>query len=305
MVAFKSRFLAAAVVGAATFAGLSDALPHRMPTLSKRQATGALTDTDILQFALTLEHLESNFYSQGFQKFPEADFAALGLKPEQIAALKKVGETEATHVTVLTDVIKKAGANPVQPCTYDFKFTTAANMVATAKILEAVGVSAYLAAAPLVSSKDVLAAAASIVTVEARHQTFIRAAAGEVPVPQAFDAALGPLSVFTLASQFIVNCPAGSSLPFKAFPSLVILNAQNIKVGTPLNLANPNSAVAKFCAFTAGGVGTVFNPLNAAGCTVPVGLAGEVYVSLTNKGDGNKLDDASVVAGPAVISIAP
>ncbi|KAF3940919.1 hypothetical protein ABW19_dt0202984 [Dactylella cylindrospora] len=300
MVSFRSTLLAA-MVGAASFVGFGSAIPHRMPTHSKRQATGALTDTDILQFALTLEHLEAAFYSQGFAKFPESDFAALGLTPEQIVALKKVGETEATHVTVLMSALMSAGATPVQPCQYDFKFTTAADMVGTAKILEAVGVSAYLGAAPLVSDKAILAAAASIVTVEARHQTFIRGAAGDLPVPQAFDAALGPQSVFTLASQFIVACPAGSDLGFTAFPSLVILNAQSVAAGTPLTLADPNVASASFCAFTAGGVGTVFVPLAGGACTVPANLAGEVYVQLTSKGDGNVVDETTVVAGPAVI----
>ncbi|KAK6500429.1 hypothetical protein TWF481_010773 [Arthrobotrys musiformis] len=304
MVSFRSTLLTA-IVGAASLAGLGEAIPHRLPTFSKRQATGALTDTDILQFALTLEHLEAAFYSQGFAKFPEADFTALGLSASQIVALKKVGETEATHVTVLTDVLTKAGANPVQPCEYNFGFTTAADMVGTAKILEAVGVSAYLGAAPLVSSKDVLAAAASIVTVESRHNTFIRAAAGvELPVPQAFDTPLPPQSVFTLAAAFIKSCPEGSNLGFTAFPSLVIMNAQNIKAGTPLNLANGSTTGdAKFCAFTAGGVGTVFVPLAEGSCTVPSDLAGEVYVQLTTTGEGNVLDEATVVAGPAVISL--
>ncbi|EWC48913.1 hypothetical protein DRE_00218 [Drechslerella stenobrocha 248] len=304
MVSFTSRLLAVAV-GVAAFAGLGDALPHRLPSFSKRQATGALTDTDILQFALTLEHLEATFYAQGFARFPDSDFAALGLTPDQIVALKKVGETEATHVTVLSDVISKIPAVPVQPCTYNFGFTTAANMVATARILEAVGVSAYLGAAPLVTSKDVLAAAASIVTVEARHQTFILGASGELPIPQAFDAALGPLSVFTLAAAFIESCPEGSNLPFTAFPSLVIINAGSIKAGTPLKLADPNIPSAKFCAFTAGGVGTVFRPLESGSCAVPEGLAGEVYVQLTTTGEGNKLDETTVVAGPAVVAIAP
>jgi len=290
-----------ALVGAVSLVGLGDAIPHKLPTHSKRQATGALTDIDILQFALTLEHLESAFYSQGFQKFPEADFTALGLTPDQIIGLKKVGETEATHVTVLMSAIMGAGATPVQPCQYDFKFTTAADMVATAKILEAVGVSAYLGAAPLVSDKAILAAAASIVTVEARHQTFIRGAAGDIPVPQAFDAALGPQSVFTLAAQFIKSCPAGSDLGFTAFPSLIIVNAQSVAAGTPLTLADPNVPNASFCAFTAGGVGTIFAPLTKGECVIPADLAGEVYVQLTSKGDGKAVDETTVIAGPAVI----
>jgi len=289
------------LVGVSSLFGGSNAIPHKLPTHSKRAATGALTDLDILQFALTLEHLEAAFYSQGFQKFPDADFTALGLSTEQIAALKKVGETEATHVEVLMSVIMSVGATPVQPCEYDFKFTTAADMVATAKILEAVGVSAYLGAAPLVNDSAILSAAASIVTVEARHQTFIRLAAGDVPVPQAFDAALGPGSVFTLAAQFIVSCPAGSDLGFTPFPSLVITNAGSLTAGAPLTLANPDVPDAAFCAFTAGGVGTIFVPLESGSCSVPGNIAGEIYVQLTSKGDGNAVDESTVVAGPAII----
>lgn len=79
---------------------------------------------------------------QGFQKFPDSDFQALGLSQQQIAGLKMVAATEATHVSTLQSAIAGAGAQPVQPCTYNFGFTDAAGMVGTAKVLEAVGVSA-------------------------------------------------------------------------------------------------------------------------------------------------------------------
>jgi len=92
--------------------------------------------------ALTLEHLEAAFYKQGFAKFPPSEFTALGLSKEQIDGLVKIGKTEAAHVTALMGAIAGAGATPVSPCTYDFKFTDAKSMIATAKVLEAVGVSA-------------------------------------------------------------------------------------------------------------------------------------------------------------------
>lgn len=94
--------------------------------------------------ALTLEHLESAFYKEGFTKFPASDFIALGLSQAQVDGLVQIAATEATHVTVLMAAIAGAGATPFEPCTYDFKFTDAASMVATAKVLEAVGVSAYV-----------------------------------------------------------------------------------------------------------------------------------------------------------------
>ena len=76
--------------------------------------------------------------------FPDTDFAALGLTTLDITDLHSIGGTEQTHVTTLNSAIAGAGTQPVQPCTYNFNFTTAAAMVATAGILENIGVSAYV-----------------------------------------------------------------------------------------------------------------------------------------------------------------
>ena len=201
---------------------------------------------------MTAEHLEAAFYEQGFARFPASDFQALGLSEQTIASLLKVGETEATHVDTLLGVIASAGFKPVEPCQYEFGFTDAAGMVATARILEAVGVSAYLGAAPLINSSDILSAAATIVTVEARHQAFIRVASGAEPVPAAFDVPLGPRAVFTLAAQFITSCPEGSNLNIQAFPSIALSNPADVAVGKVLALASPGQPTgAQFCAFAA------------------------------------------------------
>ena len=53
-----------------------------------------------------------------------------------------VGQTEAIHVTALSAAISAAGVAPVQTCTYNFGFTDAKGMIATAAVLEQVGVSA-------------------------------------------------------------------------------------------------------------------------------------------------------------------
>ena len=203
---------------------------------------------------MTAEHLESTFYKQGFAKFPMSDFQALGLNEGQIKSLMGVGQTEAIHVTTLMSAITGAGAKPVQPCDYNFDaaLASADSMVKTARVLEAVGVSAYLGAAPMVNSSDVLAAAASIVTVEARHQAFIRVASGAEPVPAAFDTSLQPRAVFTLAAQFIKSCPEGSNLNIQAFPAIALQNPEQATVGQNLKLADPASpAGASFCAFVA------------------------------------------------------
>ncbi|KAF2018728.1 hypothetical protein BU24DRAFT_103821 [Aaosphaeria arxii CBS 175.79] len=261
---------------------------------------GGLTDPDILNFALTAEHLEAEFYKQGFAKIPAEQFTALGLSEGQIASLKKVGETEATHVSTLLSAISGAGVKPVEPCQYNFDaaLVDAKTMVATARVLEAVGVSAYLGAAPLITSPDVLAAAASIATVESRHQAFIRVAAGAEPVPAAFDTALGPRAVFTLAAQFITSCPEGSNLNIQAFPSIALQNPEQAVVGQNLKLADAaNPAGAQFCAFVAPG-GNQFAPLVDGNCVIPGNLAGEVYMMVTKS---QSVADSEVLAGPSVI----
>ncbi|KAL2163081.1 hypothetical protein VTH06DRAFT_6917 [Thermothelomyces fergusii] len=308
----------------AGLAAVSSALPA-LPKLSKDQmriyehakrqneaaAAQGLNDIDILQFALTLEWLEATFYQQGFAKFPASDFQALGLDRQQIDALLKVGKTEEEHVVLLQSAIAQAGVQPVQPCTYNFGFTDAAGMVATAAVLENVGVSAYLGAAALLSSGSILTTAGSILTVEARHQTFIRAASGSIAVPQAFDTPLSPRQVFSLAAPFIESCPEGSSLVLTAFPALAMPEgapaAGAVAAGATIRPHSDAAAEATHCAFTTGGIpgGTAFTPFDqAAGCAVPENLAGITYVNLASAAplDGVLTDDL-IVAGPMVMQV--
>lgn len=283
--------------------------------MDRRQnpATGlpdGLTDVDILEFALTLENLETAFYQQGFAKFADSDFAALGLQPADITNLKSIGGTEATHVTTLTSAITGAGTQPVQPCTYNFGFTTAQAMVATAGILENIGVSAYLAAAPLVKTPGILTVAAEIVTVEARHQTFIRTASKAAAIPSAFDTPLGIRAVFTLAAGFISSCPAGSNLAITPFPALTMTAGASalpavITAGTSLAVSSPATG-ATSCAFVNGGQtgGAAFVPYTNGACVTPQNLAGITYLHLTSSTPADStLTDAITVAGPMVLAI--
>ncbi|KAG9232121.1 ferritin-like domain-containing protein [Amylocarpus encephaloides] len=276
-------------------------------------ATGlpdGLTDIDVLQFALTLENLETAFYQQGFAMFPDSDFAALGLAPEDITNLKSIGGTEATHVTTLTSAVAGAGIQPVLPCKYKFGFTDATAMVATAGILENVGVSAYLGAAPIVKSAAILGTAASIVTVEARHQTFIRVASKAVAIPSAFDTPLGIRNVFTLAAGFIESCPEGSNLAITPFPALTMTTpaaagAAAPAAGSTIKVTSTATGATQ-CAFSNGGIpgGTAFAPFTDGGCEVPQNLAGFTYVNLASDAPGDGvLTDAITLAGPMVMIV--
>ncbi|KAI1486860.1 rds1p-like stress response protein [Biscogniauxia mediterranea] len=311
------------VAGLAAVASALPAVPKFTPrqnhiySISKRQNAAAaalgLADVDILQFALTLEWLEASFYQQGFAQFGDDQFTALGLNQVQLADLKGIGASEQTHVQALQSAIAQAGVQPVQPCTYNFGFTDAAGMVATAAILESVGVSAYLGAAPLVSDSKILSTAGSILTIEARHQSFIRVASGIAASPSPFDTPLGPKAVFSLAAPFIQSCPGGSNLILTPFPTLTMVEpapaagVMNLAAGTMVKVQSDASSQAQFCGFTnsAAPGGTAFSPFDAAqGCAVPPNLAGTVYMTLTSAApnDGVLTDDITV-AGPMVMQL--
>lgn len=84
--------------------------------------------------------------------FPAEDFIALGLQTEQVNDLISIGNTEQVHVDTLLSAISATGTAPVQACQYKFGFTNAAGMVATAGVLENVGISAYVSS-PSIQSK--------------------------------------------------------------------------------------------------------------------------------------------------------
>ncbi|KAJ5716729.1 hypothetical protein N7493_008640 [Penicillium malachiteum] len=226
-----------------------------------------VTDADILNYALTLEHIEAVFYEEGLKNYTQADFVNAGMEDPFYANLRSVGMDEQTHEQFLTQALTAAGAQPVARCNYSFPSTDVKSFLALASVLEGVGVSAYLGAAASIMNDTYLTAAGSILTVEARHSAYFRAALGEAPSAQAFDDPLDLNEVYTVASPFIVSCPSSN----QQLPALS---------GPPL---------------TSNGDGS-FN------VTIPKGIAGQSYVVLT-KGNSQATDD-NIVAGPAIIEVA-
>jgi hypothetical protein len=72
--------------------------------LEKRAAT--LSDGDILNYALTLEHLENKFYGEGLAMFSQAQFAAAGYDATFYQNLQEISYDESTHVNFLTTALK-------------------------------------------------------------------------------------------------------------------------------------------------------------------------------------------------------
>ncbi len=85
-----------------------------MPPISTRP-DAPHADTDILQYALTLEHLENAFYAEALAKFDQGDFAAAGYSSDVRQRFVEIGEHEATHVKFLSDAL---GSDATKACNY-------------------------------------------------------------------------------------------------------------------------------------------------------------------------------------------
>jgi len=131
------------------------------------QSADFKNDVDVLNYALTLEFLEAEFYKQG-------NGAGL-LSGQEAALLQRVGDDENAHVVAITDTIKKIGGKPVAAPKVDFgkAFANRESFLKTAHTFENLGVQAYLGAAGFIKDKGILQAAAGIFGVEARHAAVI------------------------------------------------------------------------------------------------------------------------------------
>jgi len=151
-------------------------------------------DVEILNFALTLEYLEADFYKQA---------SKLSLKGEYKALAKDFGANEEAHVEALAATIKKLGGKPVKSPEFAFGLKSQADFEKLAVTLEDTGVSAYNGAAPMIKSMEVLAAAGSIVQVEARHAAALRFLGGMQPTDGPFDKPLEKAAVLKAVKSLI------------------------------------------------------------------------------------------------------
>ncbi len=162
---------------------------------------------DVLNFALTLEHLEAAFYRDGLATFGADAFTALGFDASVFDKLTEIGEHEVTHVDTLTKLITDLGGQPVAESTYEFGYgTDAAAFLMVSQALEDTGVSAYQGAAQYVIADDgLLTAALTIHGVEARHAAYVAVLNAGNPFPEAVNPTLTPAEVLAIAGPFITG----------------------------------------------------------------------------------------------------
>lgn len=314
--------LALLALGAAT--AMAVAIPEDIPQMKRniiaRQAknrnnlvkrnsvTSGADDATILEFALILEHLEDTFYSEALQKFDQAAFDAAGYSGVY-PLLQQVAADEAAHVEFLTAGLKAAGvANPPQRCQYEFGYTDVQSFLGLSQVIENVGVSAYLGAAGDISDPGYVTAAGSILTVEARHNAFVRFLNSYTPYPQPFDTPQSAANVVSIVTPFFKSCPEGSAPAIKGHPGLTISSGLAAKQGEKITLAPTNSSEVDlskykvYCTF-ASGLDAAYSDYENGSCTVPtanVSQQGQVYVSLAR---WKSLEDRFVLSGPSFIDL--
>jgi len=192
----RAVFLARATLAAGAIVGAGALTPF----VSGALAQDARVDADVLNFALTLEYLESAFYKEALSEVP-------GLSREVRRLAEELRNNEAEHVAALTAALESVGAKPDKEPRVSFggAFANESTFLRFANVFEDTGVSAYNGAATRIKSKGVLRAAGAIVQVEARHAALIRLQRDKPPAPLAFDRPSSEKAVKRAIQPFLGN----------------------------------------------------------------------------------------------------
>jgi len=170
----------AAAAGLAAFIAACGGKSSKSSSSTPAASTTATTssnaggDLAIVNYALTLEYLESQFYD---------DVIRSGLfSGSTLSTLKTFGAEEHQHVLALKQVATSLGTPAAKP-NGKFPLKSAGSVVKLAATVENLGAAAYLGQAASIQSKEILAAALSIHTVEARHAATLNTLLKLSPTP--------------------------------------------------------------------------------------------------------------------------
>jgi rubrerythrin len=134
-------------------------------------------DVGVLDFAVRLEYVQTAFYRRAHR---------VALTPDAARLAAQIAGHEQEHTDALLSLLTKLGPAPREPASR-LPLVDQAGFLELAQTLEETTVSVYNAVTPLLVSRDLVAAFASIVQVEARHAAAVRHALARQVSPEAFD----------------------------------------------------------------------------------------------------------------------
>lgn len=213
------------------------------------------TPVDVLQYALTLELFEQDFYKKVQASAPYASASA-----EDKAAIDQIKKHEDSHVTLLKGAITGLSGTPVSGVTFKqtvfdtlvtFKTGAAAtSQLGIAQLLEDTGVRAYKGRAGELLGTDLLTVALQIHSVEARHASHIRTMRGQRSwVSPADDLAAHPVYTSGVTGPTSTTTPFGYGIPAYTAPSPVENNTKQSGVEVTSDLGTTYSANDAAAAF--------------------------------------------------------
>ncbi len=156
-------------------AGSSSATSSSAAAGTSSTSAAASGDLTIVNYALTLEYLESQFYAKVIKS---------GLfSGKNLSVIKTFGHEEAQHVAALEKVAMSLGT-PAKKPVGKFPIHSAAQVTKFAGAVENLGAAAYLGQAGNIQSKEILAAALAIHSIEARHAATLNLVLMKSPTPE-------------------------------------------------------------------------------------------------------------------------
>ncbi len=177
----------------------SSSPPPSSSSSSSSSGGGMKGDVAIVNYALTLEYLEADFYKKVIA-------SGLFKGNKNVPTIKMFGQQEASHVTALKGAVQKLGGMPAAKPKAKFPLKSASAVLKLASTVENLGAAAYLGQAGNIKNKEILAAALSIHTVEARHAAVLNTLLGKSITPDgAFAKPADMQTVLAAVKPFIVG----------------------------------------------------------------------------------------------------
>lgn len=155
-------------------------------------------DIDILNYVLTLEYLEADFYERGL--------GADRLSGRDLALVEPIGAHERAHVSLITSTVEKLGGTPVEQPSFNYPsgtFDSRDKFLQAAYTFEALGVTAYHGQVTNFQNGELLAAAATIAGTESRHAAILADLTGQNPFPRPLEKQASRNQVLQTAGKFI------------------------------------------------------------------------------------------------------